>query len=79
MNENTDGTLKSIPNVKKDPEVDMALSVIREQGQSKNFKIMDHIPTDSEGTAGNIILAKAGGAWYICGKTTDGWKKIIIT
>jgi hypothetical protein len=81
MTVNPDGTLKSIPNV-KDAETDQALSQIREQGQSKAFKIMDHVPADTEGATGNIVLANSGGTWYICGKTTGPaplWKKAIIT
>lgn len=78
MSENPDGTLKGLPNV-KDVETDHAIQQIAERGQSKNFKIMDALPVAADGAIGNIVLAKDGGAWYICGKTSDGWKKAIIT
>lgn len=81
MTEKTDGTLKGVPHV-NDAELEHVLGTIREQGQSKNFKIDDHFPDDAEGATGNIILVNTGGTWYICCKTTGPaplWKKAIIS
>lgn len=74
----SDGTLKGTGNV-KDAEIDLALKQIQERGQSKNFKTQTALPAATDGAIGNILIAKDGGAWYICCKTSDGWKKTIIT
>ena len=79
---NTDGTLKDLRPI-GNADIDPTIEVIRNQGQSKNFKIFTGIPGAGDGVKGNIWIlddTAGSGDYYIACKIDETtWKKVAIT